>query len=125
MTLNLDEILSTINFSVTKISDKNSFVVLSGDGAYSINGELTNIDQNNQPDYISYHLNEPFENVWETFTKKEFKNVEDISIMSDGIFSFKKEAITETEKPINSLLNEKKLIKSKAMLPRLRRILSL
>jgi hypothetical protein len=123
LTLNLDEILSTIIFSITNFNTKESFIVISGDGAYMFNGELLEIDQNNTPDYIAYHLNETIENVWNTFHTKNLKDTKDLSLMSDGIFSFKKENISSTEEPIKSLLIEDKLIKSEAMLPRICNIL--
>ena len=123
LTLNLDEILSTIVFSITDLSTKESFIIVSGDGAYMINEELVEVDQNNQPDYIAYHLNKTFENVWSTFYTQNYSDVDDISVVSDGIFTFKNEGILSIEEPINSLLKEQKLIKSEAMLPRLCNIL--
>ena len=123
LTLNLDEILSTIVFSITDFSTRMSFVVISGDGAYMVNDELYEVDQNNQPDYIAYHLNETFEKVWNTFYIMNHENVEDISVMSDGIFTFKNEGLISLEEPMNSLLREQKILKSKAMLPRLCNIL--
>jgi hypothetical protein len=113
------EMVSTMIFCVIK-DNKASFIV-SGDGCIIIDGKHTKIDSpENAPDYLAYHMGKPFNSIEAdhiiTFTS-DFNN--DISICSDGIYSFTdKDKKDMSEEVRNSLLLDKGLIKSEAMLAR-------
>lgn len=80
------ELLSTIILLVHNTQKKESFVSVSGDGLIACNGQLIEIDQNNIPDFMAYHLNLSFS---EWYTKHvahyKFDEVKDIAIATDGV----------------------------------------
>jgi serine/threonine protein phosphatase PrpC len=123
-----EELLSTIIILVADMTEKKGNILCIGDGFLSINGENHNIDQNNTPDYLTYHFNkitniEEFEK-WYDFqhNKFEFNKVEDITISTDGINSFITEIKNEETKNqadiIDFLTNDKSLVNNTAMLGR-------
>lgn len=93
--LNLDtnELLSTMIVMLLNTETETADIIAIGDGLLSINKQVTDIDQNNTPDYLAYHLDEI--NNYKDF-KKYYKKqlifnnikVEDITISTDGINSF-------------------------------------
>jgi hypothetical protein len=121
--LSNDEILSTIVFSMIDLKSNETYFLVSGDGMYSFNKILQKIDQNNTPDYISYHLQEDFEKVWKTFTIKFFNDkIFDISVSSDGLDSYNEIENIDIS-PIDSYLFQENFIKSEVMLSRVYNIL--
>lgn len=60
-----------------------------GDGVVYHDGQLHVFDQDNQPDYLGYHLEEDFEN-WFAQQKQQLhiQDFQNLSICSDGILSF-------------------------------------
>lgn len=100
---------------------KNEGIILSiGDGLICINGEITEFERDNKPDYLAFHLKENFESWYENQTQKIFfNNFEDVSIATDGISSFisvKKTDHNEQINPIDYLLLDKTNIDSEEML---------
>jgi hypothetical protein len=125
--LGIEEILSTILFSVYNIKNKELFLVISGDGAYCINENITKIEaEHNAPDYISYYLSSSFDIFWSSLKKEIFTDVKDFSLISDGIFSFQmnnkglNRPVTDKEQDVikDSLLVDKYLKSNTAMLAR-------
>lgn len=103
------ELLTTlIILLVDKQEDKGALLAI-GDGLVGINGEVTEFEQNNKPDYIGYHLNEDFEE-WYAKQKILISPVNDISIATDGITTFTKvkniTAVEESIDPILYLVND-------------------
>ena len=93
-------------------------------GAYMINDEIYNIEQNNQPDYLSYHLLDDIDDIYKSFhIRKGFSQLKNFAVMSDGIYSFKKDNNLDCIIPIKKLLRDDALINSEAMLPRICNIL--
>lgn len=128
LNLNRDELLTTILLFLYDKSDDSGTILVIGDGFVSINGEHTDIDQDNVPDYLAYYL-EKIENkddfkMWYMFHAREFyvDKLLDVSISTDGATSFVKtgkgdgwEALID---PLDYLFKDKFLIQNKAMLGR-------
>ena len=73
------------------IRDKTAWVNISGDGIVVHNGIMHEIDQQNMPDYLGYHLDIKFDNWFEKHTHTQvFDNITDISISTDGLTKLKK-----------------------------------
>ncbi len=110
--LETEELLTTIVLLVLDKKDWTGEILTIGDGLVVCNGELIEFEQANKPDYLGYHLAEDFEK-W--FVKQEQKlsltNIEDISIATDGIFTFRSFDNAVYEKCeidlVEFLLNEK------------------
>lgn len=87
--LETEELLTTIVLLVLDKKDWSGEILAIGDGLVACNGQLIEFEQDNKPDYLGYHLTEDFEK-W--FAGQEQKlsltAVEDISIATDGIFTF-------------------------------------
>lgn len=88
--LRSDEILSTLILAIVDESKNEAEAVVVGDGVIHFNGELIEFENDNKPDYIGYHLNSDKNNWYETMTEKRtFQNLHDLTIATDGIFTFK------------------------------------
>lgn len=106
-----NELLTTLILLLYDQKNEEGLVVVIGDGLVSINGQATEFDQENKPDYIGFHLGEDFE----TWYKKQeqkiyFKELHDVSIATDGIFMFSKVIKTEENgsiEPVDFLLNNR------------------
>lgn len=91
MQLGRNELLSTINLGIVDIKEKTGDFIVVGDGFIYMNDLYFELDQDNQPDYIGYHLKENFEDWWEDQDQFfSFENIEDITVSTDGIFTFSK-----------------------------------
>ena len=89
--LKLDEILSTIVLMIYDLNENAAWINISGDGLVVCNGILKEIDQENMPDYLAYHLDIKFDDWLQNQTQTlEYKNIRDISISTDGITKLKK-----------------------------------
>lgn len=88
--LEVEELLTTIVLLVIDKKERNGEVLVVGDGLIVCNNEVFEFDQDNKPDYLGYHLHEDFEK-W--FARQQqrlsLKSIDDISISTDGIFTFK------------------------------------
>ena len=88
--LERDELLNTLILVLVDFNSNRAESITIGDGLIYCNGESFEYEQNDKPDYLGYHLDEDFEN-W--YSKQEqrlsLNNVKDLSISSDGIFTFK------------------------------------
>jgi hypothetical protein len=84
-----DELLSTLLLGVLHASTGAGQILVVGDGLVCIDGQLTEFQQDNRPDYLGYHLGEDFE-TWHA-QQTQFINVpgcSDLSLSTDGIFTF-------------------------------------
>ncbi len=88
--LEREEVLSTLILGVFD-KDKNEInLIIIGDGLVCCNGQLYEFEQEDKPDYLGYHLLEEFDSWFQNQHQKlNLKNVVDVSIATDGIFSFK------------------------------------
>ncbi|MBO2008082.1 protein phosphatase 2C domain-containing protein [Hymenobacter negativus] len=118
--LDQKELLTTlIILLVDKQTDK-GIVMVVGDGLVSINGVVTEFDQDNKPDYLGFYLNEDFDKWYNSQGQKiVFDSVQDISIATDGIFMFsqvKKVGQVSVIDPINFLITDKTNAEKEEML---------
>lgn len=96
------ELLSTLIILVYDITKDEGFILTIGDGVVCINGNITEFDRNNRPDYLAYHLYEDFEEWYSRQSQKLFFDcLDDVSIATDGILSFSKIKKTNSEEMIN------------------------
>lgn len=89
--LEVDELLSTVILGIIDSSTKSCELQIIGDGLIIQNGLKIEYDQENTPDYIGYHLTENFEYWLTNQTQRlSLNKVSDLSISTDGIFTFSK-----------------------------------
>ena len=68
----------------------NGEVLIVGDGLVVYNGQFFEFQQDNKPDYLGYYLAQDFDKWFAQQTQKfTFTAIEDISISTDGIFTFR------------------------------------
>ncbi len=90
------ELLSTLILLVYNKKTKQAYLCVSGDGYFSINNEVTCIDQHNMPDYIAYHFDQTYEDWLTNQTQQfEFDSAKRIVIATDGIAKYFKEKSTK------------------------------
>jgi hypothetical protein len=81
-----------------------------GDAVYFVNGVEYVVDQNNEPDYLAYHLDlkyDAFQEYLDKYPTRIYQDVETFSICSDGILSFERSQFLEPAKidnPIQHIL---------------------
>lgn len=116
------ELLSTLILGSIDTLSKNAEIIVIGDGLIFHNDTLTAYEQNNQPDYLVYHLHEDFNQWYNQQTQRlSLEDIYDLSISTDGIFTFQKfdnhlyEEIEEKE-IIHFLLKDKQGYNSENML---------
>ncbi|MBO9694309.1 protein phosphatase 2C domain-containing protein [Chryseobacterium sp.] len=96
------ELLTTLILLVYDITADEGLVLAVGDGVVCINGNITEFDRNNKPDYLAYHLHENFEDWYSAQSQKIFfDGMNDVSIATDGISSFLKIKKTDSDEKIN------------------------
>lgn len=91
LSLKDDELLCTLVILVVNLSSNKGYACVIGDGLVCVDGKLTEYEQNNMPDYLGYHLGKDFEE-WYKSQKQvlTIEDIRDISISTDGIFTFGK-----------------------------------
>ncbi|WP_196887582.1 protein phosphatase 2C domain-containing protein [Aureivirga sp. CE67] len=90
--LNLDELelLTTLIIGVLDFETQEAELITIGDGMIYHDGKITEYEQDDKPDYFGYHLSENFETWYLNQNQKlHINNFKDLSICTDGIFSFK------------------------------------
>jgi hypothetical protein len=115
----LVEMLTTLLLLVYFKRDKSAWINISGDGIIVHDHQIIEIDQNNVPDYMAYHLDISFEEWLGNFSRTyNFNNLTDLSISTDGISKF----ITQSQKrpqtidPVHYLLIDESFHESANML---------
>lgn len=84
------ELLTTLNLAVINVEDRSGVILVVGDGVITVNGQITNIDPGDPPDYLGDHLEEVFDEWWVRQEKYfSVKDVDDISIASGGVHTFR------------------------------------
>jgi hypothetical protein len=85
------ELLTTLIILLFDKEQESGFVLVIGDGLVNINGKITEFEQDNKPDYLGFHLTEDFQTFYNLQNQKiTFNTLNDISISTDGIFTFEK-----------------------------------
>jgi len=96
------ELLTTLIIMLLDKNKEEGIILAIGDGFVNINGEITEFEQDNKPDYLGFHLSEDFETFYNSQKQKlEFNKITDLSISTDGIFTFEKLAPTKSKEEIN------------------------
>lgn len=91
LVLEKEELLSTLMLGIVDKKTKCAELLTVGDGVVHWDGNLLEYDQANKPDYLGYHLDEDFESWYASQTQRlSLTNLQDLSIASDGIFTFQK-----------------------------------
>lgn len=130
--LNQNEMLSTMVMATINKETREGLVCVFGDGFFSVNGQHTVIqntrflNQNegeNKPDYMAYdiHKIQRFADFEEWFSSKsevyKFENINDITIASDGIGTFRS---SEKDVELNDVYDffavDKVMVNNKIML---------
>lgn len=84
------EILSTLMLAIVDQQEKAAEILTVGDGLICCNGKYTEYEQDDKPDYLGYHLAEKFDDWFDAQTQQlVVENIYDLSIATDGIFTFK------------------------------------
>ena len=103
-------LLSTIVLFEYNIFTEQLKVRTLGDAVYYVNGVEYVVDQNNEPDYLAYHMNEGYYNFQDYLDKYPvtlYYDVKTFAICSDGILSFERSQFLEPakiENPIQHML---------------------
>lgn len=96
--LDTKELLTTLIIMLIDTATEEGIVLVIGDGMVSINGTVTEFEQDNKPDYLGFHLSDDFESFYAGQLQKiTFDTIQDISIATDGIFTFEKMAKTKLD----------------------------
>lgn len=118
--LEKNEMLSTLIILIANLKDEQGVILVIGDGVICINGTITEFDQDNKPDYVGYHLSENFEEWYDKQQQKiKFSGINDISLATDGIMSFKsigQKADLGDIDPVQYMLNDTSKIEHDEML---------
>jgi hypothetical protein len=88
--LKSDEVLSTLILAIVDETHGTAETIVVGDGVIHVNGESIEFENDNKPDYIGYHLKLD-KHLWyrDQTEKRTFNNIQDFTIATDGIFTFK------------------------------------
>ncbi len=126
--LETDEMLSTMVVFIADKITKSGEILVFGDGIVSINGKDHQIDQNNEPEYLAYYLDmintsEDYEKcIADHAIRFRIERIEDVSISTDGINTFKSSGISLEDENIplvqEYLLHNDYLRNNPAMMPR-------
>jgi len=86
-----EEVLNTLLIGIIDTRHRAGEFLCIGDGLISINSRLTEFEQNDKPDYLGYHLEEDFNNWYKNQQQRiSAEGINDFSVATDGIFTFKK-----------------------------------
>ncbi|HEY4287800.1 MAG TPA: protein phosphatase 2C domain-containing protein [Puia sp.] len=102
--LEQNEPLTTFLILLIDKKQGNGIALVVGDGVVAVNGEITEFDQDNKPDYLGFHLHEDFDTWYAKQTQKIYiYTVQDVSIATDGITFFTKTAASKAEDVVDSI----------------------
>lgn len=88
--LEKEELLSTLILGILDLPSKTIELITIGDGLICCNGVLYEYEQDDKPDYLGYHLEENFPDWFQKQSQKlSLQQVKDVSISTDGIFTFR------------------------------------
>jgi Protein phosphatase 2C len=112
--LEKSELLCTLVMALVDVRTREANVIVVGDGWVDCNGEGTEFEQDNRPDYLGYHLAEDFGEWFGAQTQRlQFTNVHELSIATDGILSFQQAVLGEFE-PVSSAEIVDQLLRNRA-----------
>lgn len=89
--LEKEELLNTLILVLVDFNTNKAESITIGDGLIYCNGQSYEYEQNDKPDYLGYYLDSDFENWYSKQDQRlSLQDIKDISLSSDGIFTFKK-----------------------------------
>ncbi|OQP63081.1 hypothetical protein A3860_03665 [Niastella vici] len=89
--LEREEVLNTLLIGIIDTNQRTGEFLCIGDGLICINNRLFEFEQDNKPDYLGYHLHEDFDSWYGKQQQRIFaQDLQDFSLATDGIFTFKK-----------------------------------
>lgn len=87
--LEKEELLTTLLLGILDVPQRCAEILVVGDGLVYHNGQEYVYDHDNRPDYLGYHLAEPFGKWYAAQTQRlSLSNIQSLSLCTDGIFSF-------------------------------------
>ncbi len=102
--LRTNELLSTLILGIIDTPKRTAEIIAIGDGLVIHNEQWVEYEQDDKPDYLGFHLEEAFEKWYSQQEQRlSLSQIQDLSISTDGIFTFKKfdnktyESIEETQ----------------------------
>ncbi len=103
--LEFNELLSTLILGIVNPNNAKAEIIVVGDGLVCVDGKEYHFEQEDKPDYLGYHLNEDF-NFWFEQQKQRvsIEMFHDLSISTDGIYSFKNLKNKENEKEESEII---------------------
>lgn len=103
--LETNELLSTVIIGIVETKESKAELLTIGDGLICKDGELIEYEQDDKPDYLGYHLAEDFDNWFGSQEQKiSISDFKDLSICTDGIFTFKNLEDKSKQKPENEII---------------------
>jgi len=100
--LDSKELLTTLIIMLFDKDQQKGIVLCIGDGFANVNGKVFDFEQDNKPDYLGFHLAEDFETFYNSQKQKiEFNEIDDLTLSTDGIFTFEKLSPTKSKEDIN------------------------
>ncbi len=110
--LETNELLATLIIAVVNTQDSTAEILTIGDGLVCIDGKLVEYAQDDKPDYLGYHLGKAFDEWFKRQNQRlSITQFQDLSISTDGIFTFKnltnKQQQKTEEEIIHYLLTDK------------------
>jgi len=89
LSLHIHELLSTLILLVYNKDHRAAWINISGDGFIAVDDRIEEIDQDNMPDYMAYHLGDRFDDWIESHSKTfSIKYAENLAISTDGVAKF-------------------------------------
>ena len=87
--LNKYDLLTTILIAIVDTDTKNYVSLCIGDGLLIVDGRRTEYDQDNQPDYLGYHLHDDFATYYASLVNTSHGRFEQtLALSTDGVFTF-------------------------------------
>lgn len=104
--LETNELLSTLIIGVLDEKQNKAELLTVGDELVYADGQYFEYEQNDKPDYLGYHLSEDFE-IWysDQNQRLSLSSFKDLSICTDGIFTFKNLKETSNQLPEEVILD--------------------
>lgn len=103
--LETNELLSTLVIGIIETEKLRAEFLTIGDGLICKDGELIEYEQDDKPDYLGYHLADNFENWFDNQKQKlTISEFQDLSICTDGIFTFKNLVDKSKQKSENEII---------------------
>ena len=102
--LDSKELLTTVIIMLINKKSEQGLILAIGDGFANVNGKKHEFDQNNKPDYLGFQLSEDFERLYDSLEQKiKFNKLSDVSIATDGIFTFEKLKPSKSKEEIDAI----------------------